>query len=278
MTAEKKGETKMENSTKRKMSMKRFLAIMIPLLVLLTGVIIAVTAVMNYWKVVMNQVFGYPEIIVKDLEGTENWDADYYGKKNGSKEKADNNAAVVAEEAEKEGIVLLKNKDNALPLTDVSESSRKTVNAFGWSFYYPVNGGGGSGSVGADGLVSPEQCLNEVGIDINQTLKTAYGTWSENNKTKWGNKASDPAARPNITSAAFGIQVSWDIPEMNASDIASATASGTSKDSVVWIAEAAESLPTRPVQWTSTEARLRATHSDMIRRSTISNSPKTKKR
>ena len=82
----------------------------------------------------------------------------------------------------------MKNQNNALPLTTggaaVSEANPITVNALGWSFYYPSTGGSGSGAVGSDGLVSPKEALAAAGIQINEALENYYLDWSQQHYTE----------------------------------------------------------------------------------------------
>ncbi|WP_294451648.1 glycoside hydrolase family 3 N-terminal domain-containing protein [uncultured Gemmiger sp.] len=68
-----------------------------------------------------------------------------------------------------EGIVLLKNDDNALPLTTTK------LNVFGWSSTNPVYGGTGSGSLSDQyPTVSLLEGLTAAGFEINQTLTDFY--------------------------------------------------------------------------------------------------------
>lgn len=68
-----------------------------------------------------------------------------------------------------EGIVLLQNKDNMLPMTD-----NKKVNVFGWSFTAPVYLGSGSGAADASTAVTPKAGLEAAGFEVNQQLYDDY--------------------------------------------------------------------------------------------------------
>lgn len=68
-----------------------------------------------------------------------------------------------------EGMVLLKNDDNALPL----DSSQK-LNVFGWSSTNPVYGGSGSGSVDTETCVTLLQGLENAGFEVNSDLVDFY--------------------------------------------------------------------------------------------------------
>jgi beta-glucosidase len=80
----------------------------------------------------------------------------------------------ISESIAEEGITLLKNENNTLPL-----SGTKKVNIFGWSSTNPVYGGGGSGSTSANGRVSLIQGIQDAGFETNKTIEdfyTAYRT------------------------------------------------------------------------------------------------------
>ena len=67
----------------------------------------------------------------------------------------------VAVELEQEGIVLLKNEDNVLPLGD------KKVNIFGAGSVVPFLGGAGSGAITTDDPVTFYEALDENNINYN---------------------------------------------------------------------------------------------------------------
>ncbi|MBR5409581.1 MAG: glycoside hydrolase family 3 protein [Clostridia bacterium] len=76
----------------------------------------------------------------------------------------------LAVEIETEGVVLLKNVDNALPL------GSKRVNVFGAGSVQPFYGGAGSGAVTTDDPVSFYEALDTAGVAYNETLKKLYET------------------------------------------------------------------------------------------------------
>lgn len=90
---------------------------------------------------------------------------------NGSiKEKTSKKAMKLVEKISDEGIVLLKNEDNQLPLKDVNK-----VNVFGWASTNPCYGGTGSGSLSdAYKTVSLLQGLNDAGLKTNKELTDFY--------------------------------------------------------------------------------------------------------
>ena len=69
-----------------------------------------------------------------------------------------------------EGIVLLKNVDNELPLSD-----EKNLNLFGWASTNPCYGGTGSGSLSDEySTVSIIQGLEDAGYSLNTELSDFY--------------------------------------------------------------------------------------------------------
>lgn len=150
---------------KQKMSQKLFMLIMIPVLVILLGTVIAVTAVMNYFKVTMDVYLGRGELHLVPLEGTENWNTDYYGTKMST--AASKDAAVkVSRKISDEGIILLKN-NGTLPVTATSK-----VTALGRTVIDPVYGGSGSGNVDAtqDYIIT---CVEALTDTFGENLNTA---------------------------------------------------------------------------------------------------------
>ncbi len=74
----------------------------------------------------------------------------------------------VAVELEQEGIVLLKNEENVLPLND------KKVNIFGAGSVVPFLGGAGSGAITTDDPVTFYEALDENCINYNSELRALY--------------------------------------------------------------------------------------------------------
>lgn len=213
---------------KKKMSGKKFGAIFIPITAILLIFSLVVNGVMQYWSTVMDAVFGSAKVITTAAEGTENWDSDYYGldEEGMTQEQTAIDAKKVARQAEAEGIVLLKNKDNALPLTNngqsLSSSNQITVNALGWSFYYPSLGGSGSGAVGNTDLVSPKEAFETANIMINEQLESYYMDWSQEHFTEWmitvenGYYTDDDSnTSPQRPTVGKTYDAAWDVPELN---------------------------------------------------------------
>lgn len=75
----------------------------------------------------------------------------------------------LVEEIAEEGMVLLKNENNALPLSGVSK-----LNVFGWSSTNPIYGGTGSGSVDTTTCVTLLQGLENAGFELNTDISDFY--------------------------------------------------------------------------------------------------------
>lgn len=88
-------------------------------------------------------------------------------------------SAQVAREAATEGMVLLKNDDNALPIVAGSK-----VALLGNAAYDPIAGGTGSGNVNKKYVVSLDQGLSAAGFAIDNELKATYSQFIPDQKAK----------------------------------------------------------------------------------------------
>ena len=68
-----------------------------------------------------------------------------------------------------EGIVMLKNEDNALPINEGSK-----ISVFGKNSAYFLSGGGGSGAGGGAPVTSLYDALQQEGFEINTKLMNFY--------------------------------------------------------------------------------------------------------
>ena len=116
-------------------------------------------------------------------------------------------ASKVQDQMAEEGFVLLKNKNNFLPM----QTEGKKITLAGKSSPNLARGGAGSGSGsvssgvadyqlvgGADGHV--KGALEEVGFDVNMKLVEFYGKWvydSRRNSVSWSNNSASGAGRTN---------------------------------------------------------------------------------
>jgi beta-glucosidase len=83
--------------------------------------------------------------------------------------------AALTRQAAAEGLVMLKNDNNALPLP----SNIKTLAAFGNSSYDLISGGTGSGDVNEAYTISLAEGLKNAGYNVSENLQKLYGTWLE---------------------------------------------------------------------------------------------------
>ena len=95
------------------------------------------------------------------IEGTENWDTNYYQPKFSTKEGALKNGEDVTRELCEEGFVLLKN-NGTLPL----KASDTTVSLIGRGAVDPLYGGSGSGNVDVSTAVSPYTGIEQAGFKM----------------------------------------------------------------------------------------------------------------
>jgi beta-glucosidase len=106
---------------------------------------IAANVEAEIWSKTLDTYIARGEREVINIEGTESWDKNYYEQvcpaamgDNGSLM----NAARLTKKITDEGIVLLKNSNNTLPL-----AKQSNVVPFGYRYRDPVFGGTGSGAV-----------------------------------------------------------------------------------------------------------------------------------
>lgn len=78
----------------------------------------------------------------------------------------------LCEDIAEEGVVLLKNEDQTLPLKE------KNLNVFGWASTNPCYGGTGSGSVDVSAAVTLLQGLENSGFKLNEKLSDFYTSYN----------------------------------------------------------------------------------------------------
>ena len=128
----------------------------------------------------LNQVFGGKRAILE--EGDDKID---FGQEFETKEEAYNNGNKVTEEICEEGMILLKNENNALPL-----KANAKVSVFGKNSVNLVYGGSGSAAPDKSGVRRTIfESLEEAGIAYNPTLKAFY----ENNDVSGKGRSENPA-------------------------------------------------------------------------------------
>lgn len=159
----------------KKMKTPAFLGIWITVAVLLLAFGIAFNLMATTFSSVFVSLFSWERGTSESipLEGTEDWDADYYSYTAKSLAEATANANKVVEEISNEGFVLLKN-NNALPLSTETD----TIAMYGRAGVDPILGGSGSGNAGsAETVIKPYDSLTEEGFTVREDV---YDFFNEN--------------------------------------------------------------------------------------------------
>ena len=90
-----------------------------------------------------------------------------------------------------EGMVLLKNKDGALPLytpvSDKSVSNKVKISVFGKNSVNIAYGGSGSGGANTSNVINLYDALEEAGFEYNPTLKAFYDNNDKSGPARKGN-------------------------------------------------------------------------------------------
>ena len=134
---------------------------------ILLALMIAVTCVMYTFSAYMDQFLGRGDRVVTDTG--DDLDADYIEFDTNSKEEALANAQAVTQETAEEGIVLLKNKNNALPL---DKSTKVTILGY---YSWHNNMSGGEDPSTTEGAVSLGAGLEEY-FDTNEAVNSIYAS------------------------------------------------------------------------------------------------------
>ena len=130
---------------------------------------VAATSAATYFSGVLDTYIGVGEPIVKIKEGAENWDSEYYSTDYPSAEAIDSAAKATTKEIAGEGITLLKNRENALPL-----AAPASISLFGRRSVDTVLGGTGSGAGDAKQCISLKDALTAAGYQVNDSLIKMY--------------------------------------------------------------------------------------------------------
>lgn len=153
-----------EKPQKKKMSSKKFTVVWSSVLAVVLALAVAVNILMNYFSGYMDLYLGTGDIVVTPVEGSEDWDSEYYPLDYKDKKETQAAADALVEVIESEGIVLLKN-NGALPL-----AAPAAVTLLGRTAADPIYGGSGSGSVTLDSVVDLYAGLENAGYIINDTV------------------------------------------------------------------------------------------------------------
>lgn len=106
-------------------------------------------------------------ISVSYADGTQDWDSQYYTSSLTAQESMERGFALTQRICE-EGIILLKNEDDALPQAGggVALLGRRSVD--------PVFSGTGAGTVSSTGLVYPKEAFEAAGFDVDEEVSAFF--------------------------------------------------------------------------------------------------------
>ena len=148
---------------KKRMGNVPYVLLWTPLLAICLIIAIAGTAAMSLLQTAIVSYTDLPgdSISVKYAPGTENWEHQYYSSSLTAQQAMEKGFAVT-ESLSNEGIILLKNRNNALPLESngVSLLGRRSVD--------PIFSGTGAGTVSSTGLVYPKEAFEAAGFTVNE--------------------------------------------------------------------------------------------------------------
>lgn len=149
-----------------KMSNKKFRTILVPVVSLMGAIAVIATITANQYSASLDFALGRGEKHVATIDGISQEDVTFYDHKYSSAVESRKAACDVVEEVEEQGAVLLKNKDNALPLAKSSK-----VTPFGYRFIDPFYGGTGSANINPtdDFVINAKKALGDY-FTLNDSL------------------------------------------------------------------------------------------------------------
>ncbi len=150
--------------------------------------LVANVLTLSKYNLVMDKTFGKGEITITRNEGSEDWDAEYNAKETASVEEAIANGQAQTEREIEEGAVLMKNENQALPLSD----KERNVTLFGVNTVYISAGAQGEDVSGQAGeFVSLPDGLADAGFKINPSTVELYSKLSQSNDYKYETKLTN---------------------------------------------------------------------------------------
>ena len=152
------------------MSVKKFTRLWTIIIAVVTVLAIVVSIVLTGpLYTVMNMYFGKGDAVIKQNELASSLDGDYYKLENQDADSLLSASAKKAEQVEEEGIVLLKNDNQVLPLT----SEETNVSLFGRTSVDPVYTGAGSAATESS-PVDYKTAFESNGFNVNESLYDFY--------------------------------------------------------------------------------------------------------
>lgn len=161
---------------KAPMSNKKFLAIWVPILAVLTALVVVANIALIIGGNWVGSQFGTGTYEVRNTEAAASWDTEYYKADYATAEEVDEAAKQLVQEIAAEGIVLAKDENEALPL-----SSGAKITLLGRAAVDPIYGGSGSGSIDVTSAVTAYQGLEEAGFQINDQVFEAVSAFAAEN-------------------------------------------------------------------------------------------------
>lgn len=158
------------------MSNKKFLAIWIPVIALVTIITVIANIAMNVATGWIASQLGSGTYTFTNSEESADWDTDYYQADYDSIEDVDAASLDLVEEIGAGGIVLAKNEGGALPLAGAGN-----VTMLGRAAADPVYGGSGSGSVDTNSAVTARMGLENAGFTVNDQVYAAIEAFAAEN-------------------------------------------------------------------------------------------------
>lgn len=219
------------SSKKGKMSNRVFTTIWSSVL----AVLLVAVCITNYFLTgplytVMNMYFGKSKAVISNKGG--NSSSQYYKSNYPSKDQLQSDAQSKVEQIEGEGLVLLKNDNNVLPLSEngqaVSKDNPAKVTLFGRTSVDPIYTGSGSATT-QNARVDYRTAFEKDNIKVNDTM---YNFYKDHPKTKqdrsvkmmtpMGEKTVQYKGRGFVSAAGIAEFVSDPIAEVPAKDFTSA--------------------------------------------------------
>ena len=159
-------------SEKKKMSNKLFMAILIPIIVIVVASLIVANVIAQNWSTLISRFFNHDTYTIVKIDENEEVNDIYYASDFETETALNEHNGQVARDIEAEGMVLLEN-DGGLPLT-TSASDKAKVSLFSVSSVDMVYGGTGSGSIDTSTAPTLKDALEGVNLEVNQTLWDFY--------------------------------------------------------------------------------------------------------
>ncbi len=180
---------------KKKMSNKKLMLILFPIMGVAAGALAFGDYEAYTWNTIISRYFNQDTYKIEKV-GDGETSSEYFSKDFQTEEELNKHNSEVSKRIEEEGMVLLKNENNALPLASAAK-----VSLFSVSSVDMVYGGTGSGSIDTSTAPTLKSALEESGFSVNETLWNFY---------KGKNEAGYKRSSPNWRGGKFSInEVPW---------------------------------------------------------------------